>query len=64
MTVAERGALSIDEAARYMGISPAKLWELVGSGEIPSVKIGRRRLILTDRLRQVLAELETPTVAA
>lgn len=37
--------LSTDEAAEIAGISSRKLEELVHSGEVPSLKIGRRRLI-------------------
>ncbi|WP_428389907.1 helix-turn-helix domain-containing protein [Mucisphaera sp.] len=39
------------EAARSLSISTRYLWELANSGEIPSVKLGRRRLYSRDQLK-------------
>jgi excisionase family DNA binding protein len=38
-------AVSIREAAALLGISRSFLYELLAAGELPSVRIGRRRLI-------------------
>jgi hypothetical protein len=35
-----------------------KLYQLMGDGVLPSVKIGKRRLLRLDTLRRVLASLE------
>ena len=64
MTLSDKGLLSVDEAAQYLGISRSKLWVLVSSGEIPSIKIGRSRRVSTDRLRTWIADHESPPVAA
>jgi excisionase family DNA binding protein len=37
--------VSMPEAARRMGIGTTKLKELLAAGEIPSVKVGDRRLV-------------------
>ena len=40
-----QGTLSIDETARQLGCGKAKVYELIRTGELPSVKIGRRRVV-------------------
>lgn len=39
------GAMSIVDAARYLSISRAYLYELIKAGEIVPAKVGRRTLI-------------------
>lgn len=48
--------LRVDEAVTATGISRAKLWQMIGTGELPSVKIGRSRRIPVDALRRWIAE--------
>ena len=43
--------LGAADAARYMGVGRTKLYELAGSGDLPSIVIGRRRLWRRQRLR-------------
>lgn len=57
-TRAERLAYSPAEAAAELGISRAKLYQLLDDGTIPSLKLGRRRLIRHEALVALLAELE------
>lgn len=47
----ERIAVDVETAADMLGISRAALYPLVMAGEIPSFKVGRRRLVPVDRLR-------------
>lgn len=54
----ERLAYSPAEAAAEIGISRAKLYQLLDDGTIPSLKLGRRRLIRREALVNLLAELE------
>lgn len=54
---------SVDEVAELLGIARGKAYELVRSGDIPSVRVGRRYLVPRDRLRAWLNG-ETPTEAA
>jgi excisionase family DNA binding protein len=52
--------LSVAEAAKQLGISRGRFYELVNCGEIDSVSIGRRRLISRDALAKFV---ETNTTA-
>ena len=47
---------SAKKTAAEIGISTRALWSLSVSGEIPSIKLGSRRLYPVDRLREWLAE--------
>lgn len=46
------------EAAVVLGISRAKVYQLLADDTIPSLKLGRRRLIRHEALVSLLAELE------
>lgn len=46
------------DAAKLLGISRAKLYELLDSGEVPSVKIGRSRRISHRALVEYVERLE------
>jgi len=52
--------LSVSEAAKRLGISRGRLYELVNRGEIDSVSIGRRRLVSRDALAKFI-EANTTT---
>jgi excisionase family DNA binding protein len=51
-------AVDVPAACRVLGISRTKLYDLLGSGVLPSVKIGRRRLVRLETARNLLAALE------
>jgi excisionase family DNA binding protein len=51
---AERLAYSVDEAARLTGLSRDLLYDQMRRGNLPYVKIGRRRLITRRHLEQFL----------
>lgn len=53
-----RLAYSPAEAAHLIGISRARLYQLLDDGTIPSCKIGRRRLIRHQALLDLLDRLE------
>jgi excisionase family DNA binding protein len=42
---AQRIAVSVDEAVTLTGLSRSTVFRLVQTGELPSLKVGRRRLI-------------------
>lgn len=48
-------ALTVEEAARRIGIGRTKMYEYVSSGEIPSVVIGRLRRIPAEAVHDFLA---------
>jgi excisionase family DNA binding protein len=50
----ERRALSVEEAARAVGISRATLYRLVAQRRLATVKIGSRRLVPVAALDSLL----------
>lgn len=62
-TQAERLAYSPAEAAQCLGISRARLYQLLEDGTLPSLHLGRRRLIRHEALVDLLAQLERREVA-
>jgi excisionase family DNA binding protein len=50
-------AVSILQVAKLMNIGETMAWELVRSGVLPSVRIGRRRLVLISELERLAARL-------
>lgn len=57
--VAEKLAYRIPEAVAATGIGRSRLYELMRSGEIRSVTLGRTRLIPAEDLRDFVARLRT-----
>ena len=52
----ERLALTVEEAAKALGIGRGLAYEGVRTGKIPSVRIGRRVLVPRAALERVLAD--------
>ncbi len=50
--------LSVEEVATRLKLSPARVWELVGAGEVPSVRVGRARRVRSADLAGYVAALE------
>lgn len=50
----EYPTLSVEEAARILGLGRASGYEAVRRGDIPSIRIGRRLLVPTAALRRLL----------
>jgi excisionase family DNA binding protein len=48
----------VDEAARAVRLSRSAIYELIRSGRLRSVKLGRRRLIPVGALTEYVASLE------
>jgi excisionase family DNA binding protein len=46
------------EAAARAGLSRTLLYERISSGELPTVKVGKRRLVRVTTLRRWLESLE------
>lgn len=47
--------MRVDVAAKMVGLSRSKIYQLMEEGAIVSVKVGRARLILVESLRAFLA---------
>ncbi|OZD85599.1 helix-turn-helix domain-containing protein [Rhodococcus sp. 05-339-2] len=50
--------LQTDQASSRLGISRSKLFGLIQSGELPSVKVGKRRLVSDSAIDQFIEKLE------
>lgn len=51
----ERLAVSVNEAARLLGISRDLAYDLVARGEIPAIRLGRRLVVARRALQHLLA---------
>jgi excisionase family DNA binding protein len=49
---------SVDEACRVSGIGRSLMFEKIRSGEIVSVRVGRRRIIPADAIRAYFDRLQ------
>jgi excisionase family DNA binding protein len=51
----ERPTVPVEEAGKLLGISRGSAYDAVATGEIPSIKIGRRIVVPTAALLRLLA---------
>lgn len=60
MKVSNDDPLLVDmvTAAKMLGISRTTIWSMANSGELPSVKIRRRRMFSPSTLREWIAQQE------
>ena len=56
----ERQTLTVEEAGEVLGIGRGLAYELVGSGDIPSIRLGRRILVPIAAVEALLAKAEPP----
>lgn len=49
--------LSVAETARTLGLGRTKVYDLLDSGELKSVRVGRRRLVSAASVRSLLGEI-------
>ena len=49
--------VTVDEAARLLSIGRTQVYKLIGSGELPSIKLFRSRQIQASALRDYVAQL-------
>jgi excisionase family DNA binding protein len=50
----QRQTMTIEEAARLLGVGRNKAYAAARSGEIPIIKIGKRILVLREPLKRML----------
>jgi excisionase family DNA binding protein len=48
-------AMSVVEAARQLGLSRSSLYTLIADGRLPTLRIGKRRLVLSSAIEEFLA---------
>lgn len=51
-----RGALSIPEAGGVLGVGRSLAFDLARRGDLPTIRLGRRRVVPTHALRCLLGE--------
>lgn len=61
VTVSEPMLLTVPEAAAHLRLSRARVFELIASGDLPSLKLGGARRIRRDALLAYLDSLGRPT---
>lgn len=49
--------VDVPEAGRRIGLGRTKTWELVRTGRLETVRVGRRRLVPVDAIDTYVAEL-------
>ena len=52
-------AISINEAAETLGIGVSKAYEAANSGELPTIRIGKRILVPLVALEKMLAKVKS-----
>lgn len=56
----EKLLLKPEEAAEVLSIGRSKVYELIGTGELASVRIGTSRRVPTDALVEFVSRLRSP----
>ena len=51
-------AISVEDAARKLSISRSLCWELVWTGRLKTISLGRRRLVPIKVLQELMAEAQ------
>jgi len=60
----ERLTISVDEASRVLGISRGLAYEAARRGELPTIRLGRRLLVPTARLYELVGDAEMTEAAS
>ena len=47
--------VTVDDACKAIGIKRTKIYELIGSGKLRTIKIGTRTLVKTDSIRALVS---------
>lgn len=50
--------VSVDETCRLTNLGRSTLYQLIGNGTLPTLKIGKRRLLRLSTVRRLIAGLE------
>lgn len=58
MVSGQKLAISVDEAARILGISRNLAYEAVRRGDIPSIRVGQKRILIPVRALERLLDGE------
>jgi excisionase family DNA binding protein len=50
--------VTVEGARKALGLGNTKIYELIGAGKLRTVKVGRRMLVRTDSIRELVDTLE------
>ena len=56
---AEKLLVTVEEAAQLLSVNRSTVYDMLGRGDLPSIKIGRRRLISRQSLVDFINRSET-----
>lgn len=59
LAVFQRATITVEEAARILGISRGSAYEAVRRGDIPTIRIGKRLIVPVAALERMLAVGQT-----
>jgi excisionase family DNA binding protein len=51
-------AISINNAAKVLGLGRTSIYAMIGDGRLQAFKLGRRRLVRVDSIRRLVAASE------
>ena len=54
----EAEAITVSQACRLSNLGKTTMYGLISSGRLPTLKVGRKRMIRPTTLRRMLAEME------
>lgn len=60
----ERQTLTVEEAAKVLGIGRGTAYEAARTGELPTIRIGKRLVVPRAALERLLVEPREPAPAA
>jgi excisionase family DNA binding protein len=63
-TPAHKLLCNVKEVMQVTGLGRSKIYEYILSGELRSIKVGRRRLIPTDAIPEFIAQLQAGTAVS
>ena len=56
-----RMAVSLEEARQALGVSRTLIYRMADDGRLPTIRLGRRRLVPIRKLEEMLAEADAST---
>ena len=62
--VTERLTVTVEEAAKILGIGRNSTYQAVARGDIPAIRVGRRLLIPRVQIERLLSGEKRPSISA
>ncbi len=52
----EQLAVSINDTVRALGLGRTTIYEMIADGRLETIKLGRRRLVIVESIRRLIAQ--------